>query len=126
MEEQAVPAAVAAVSDAIGYAPWLWLAGAIVLEVAGTVCMKLAQGFTKPIPSLLVVLFYGTSIAAMTFAQKNLPVSVMYAVWAGAGTALIAAIGALWFREPMNAVKLISIGLIILGVVGLNLGGTKH
>ena len=122
------PAALAATTAApVGFAPWLWLAVAIVLEVAGTVCMKLAVGWTRLVPSVLIVVFYGGSIGAMTVAQKNLPVSVMYAVWAGAGTALIALIGALWFREPMNAVKLISIGLIILGVVGLNVTGAgKH
>lgn len=106
-----------------GIGPWLWLALAIVLEVAGTVCMKFANGFTRFVPSALVVLFYGTSIWAMTLSLRSLPVSIMYAIWAGVGTASIAVIGVIWFREPINTVKIISLLLIVLGVVGLNLSG---
>jgi small multidrug resistance pump len=49
-----------------------------------------------------------------------------YAVWSGMGTALIATLGVLWFKEPVTALKLISLGLIIIGVVGLNLSGVAH
>ncbi len=105
---------------------WLFLAGAIVLEVAGTTSMKLSEGFTKLIPSVLLFVFYAASFVALTFALKRIEVSVAYAVWSGVGTALIAAIGILYFREAATVLKFISILLIILGVVGLNLGGAKH
>jgi small multidrug resistance pump len=59
----------------------------------------------------------------LTLSLKRLDVSLAYAVWSGMGTALIATIGMLWFREPMTAVKLASLALIIIGVLGLNLGG---
>jgi len=105
---------------------WLYLAGAIVLEVAGTTSMKLSKGFTKLVPSVLLFVFYAASFVALTLALKKIEVSVAYAVWAGVGTALIAAIGILYFREAATALKLISILLIVVGVVGLNLSGAKQ
>ena len=62
----------------------------------------------------------------LTLALKRIDVSIAYAVWSGVGTALIATIGVLWFKEPATAVKLVSLALIILGVVGLNLTGGAH
>jgi small multidrug resistance pump len=105
---------------------WIYLALAIFLEVAGTTCMKLSDGFTKMVPSILLFVFYTLSFGMLTLALKRIDVSVAYAVWSGVGTALIATIGVLWFREPMTALKLISLALIIVGVVGLNLGGGTH
>jgi len=105
---------------------WLFLAGAIVFEVAGTVSMKLSEGFTKLIPSILVAVFYLVSLAALTIALKKIDVSLAYAIWAGVGTAIIASVGIIYFKEPVTTIKIISIGLIIAGVVGLNLSGAKH
>jgi len=101
----------------------LYLALAILLEVSGTTCMKLSLGFTRLIPSLLIFVFYGASFGAMTLVLRTIDVSIAYAVWAGAGTALIALVGVLWFREPVTLVKAISLGAIIIGVIGLNLTG---
>jgi small multidrug resistance pump len=105
---------------------WLYLALAIFLEVAGTTCMKLSEGFTRMTPSILLFVFYTLSFGMLTLALKRIDVSVAYAVWSGVGTALIATIGVLWFKEPMTALKLISLALIIVGVVGLNLSGGAH
>lgn len=105
---------------------WLFLALAIVLEVCGTTSMKLSEGFAKLLPSILIFVFYGLSFASLTVALKSIDVSVAYAVWAGVGTALIAAIGILWFKEPSGALKLASIALIIIGVAGLNFGKGGH
>jgi small multidrug resistance pump len=105
---------------------WLYLVLAILLEVSGTTCMKLSEGFTKLGPSILLFVFYTLSFGMLTLALKKLDVSVAYAVWSGMGTALIATIGVLWFKEPVTALKLISLGLIIIGVVGLNLSGGAH
>ncbi len=102
---------------------WLFLALAIALEICGTTSMKLSEGFTKLLPSIMIFVFYGLSFAALTVTLKSIDVSVAYAVWSGAGTALIAAIGILWFKEPTGVLKLVSIAVIVLGVVGLNLGG---
>ena len=105
---------------------WVYLGLAILLEVSGTTCMKLSEGFTKTVPSILLFVFYTLSFGMLTLALKKLDVSIAYAVWSGVGTALIATIGVLWFKEPATAMKLVSLGLIILGVVGLNLSGGAH
>ena len=105
---------------------WVYLGLAILLEVSGTTCMKLSEGFTKTVPSILLFVFYTLSFGMLTLALKKLDVSIAYAVWSGVGTALIATIGVLWFKEPATAIKLVSLGLIILGVVGLNLSGGTH
>ncbi len=102
---------------------WLILIGAILLEVAGTTSMKLSEGFTRLVPSLLIFVFYALSFVALTLAIRKIDLSVAYAIWAGVGTAVIAVIGFAYFHEPVNAVKLGSIALIIVGVVGLNLAG---
>jgi small multidrug resistance pump len=62
----------------------------------------------------------------LTLAVKKFDISVVYAVWSGLGTALIASIGILYFREPVSAIKIISIALIIIGVAGLHIGGANH
>ena len=105
---------------------WLYLAGAILLEVAGTSCMKLSNGFSRLIPSVLIFVFYSLSFVGLTIALKKIDVGIAYAVWAGIGTALIAVIGIIYFKESLTPVKVISIVFIIIGVVGLNLGGVKH
>jgi small multidrug resistance pump len=99
---------------------------AIIFEVAGTTCMKLSYGFTKAVPSVLMIILYLLSLASLTFALKKIDVSVAYAIWAGIGTALIVTVGILWFKEPVTALKIISLGLIIIGVIGLNLSGGAH
>ena len=105
---------------------WIYLVLAILLEVSGTTCMKLSEGFTRMLPSVLLFVFYTLSFVMLTLALRKLDVGVAYAVWSGVGTALIATIGVLWFKEPATALKLISLGLIIIGVVGLNLSGGAH
>ncbi|MBW4564103.1 MAG: multidrug efflux SMR transporter [Mojavia pulchra JT2-VF2] len=101
---------------------WLYLFAAILLEVLGTTCMKLSQGFTKVGPSVLIFISYGLCLAFLTLCLKKLEISVAYSVWAGLGTTLIALIGIFWFRESTTPMKLISISLIIIGVIGLNSG----
>ena len=105
---------------------WIYLASAILFEVCGTTCMKLAEGFTKGLPSVLVLCFYGASFMSLGMALKKMDVSLAYAIWSGLGTVLITAVGSLWFHEPMTVAKIVSIGLIIMGVVGLNLSGGAH
>ena len=102
---------------------WLYLMLAILSEVSGTTSLKFSEGFTRPLPSVLVVVCYGLSFFMLSLTLKRIDVSVAYAVWSGLGTALIASIGFLWFKEPVTALKIASIGLIIIGVIGLNVGG---
>jgi small multidrug resistance pump len=101
---------------------WIILFFAILSEVAGTTAMKLSQGFTRTAPSLVMGALYIISVVLLNLALKKLNISLAYAIWSGIGTALIAVIGFVWFKEPMNALKIISLVLIILGVMGLQLG----
>ena len=103
---------------------WLLLVLAIVFEIGGTTAMKLSEGFSKPIPSVMVVVCYVICFGALTLALREIDLSVAYAVWAGIGTALIAAVGIAVFGEPISALKVGSIAAIVLGVVGLNLSIT--
>ena len=104
---------------------WVLLIVAILLEVAGTTNMKLSEGFSKLGPSVLVLFFYALSIIALTFAVNRLDVSVAYAVWSGMGTALVAIIGLWFFQESVTAVKVVALGLIIVGVVMLHFTGNE-
>jgi small multidrug resistance pump len=105
---------------------WLYLILAILSEVAGTTNMKLSQGFTKTLPSILIFVFYGISFTFLTLALKKIDVSIAYAIWSGLGTALIVMVGILFFKEPVTIIKLVSIGLIVVGVVGLHISGGVH
>ncbi len=100
---------------------WLYLALAIVLEVAGTTSMKLSDGLSRPWPTLAIFVFYGLGFSLLTLALRHIELSVAYAIWSGVGTALIAVLGLLWFGENMTLAKFASLALIILGVIGLNL-----
>ena len=97
----------------------LLLSLAIVTEVAGTVALRYSEGFTRLLPSAAVVVGYGISFWLLALVLKELT----YAVWSAAGTALIAAFGMVAFGEPATALKLASLGLIIAGVIGLNMAG---
>ena len=99
---------------------WAVLSGAILFEVAGTTCMRLSEGFTRLTPSVLIFVFYAVSFALNTVVTRVLGLSVVYAVWSGVGTVLTALIGIYYFKEPATAVKLVSIGLIVIGVIGLH------
>jgi small multidrug resistance pump len=102
---------------------WIFLLVAILTEVVGTTLMKVSQGLTRLVPSVLMFLFYGISFVFMALALKKIEVSTAYAIWSGLGTAVIAAIGVLWFRESFNLPKLAGLVLIIVGVVLLNFRG---
>ena len=99
---------------------WLLLTVAIFLEVSGTTCMKLSDGFKEVLPSVLVFIFYGLSFTAFIFALKTLDLSIAYAMWAAIGLSLIAAIGIVHFNEPVTALKMLAIALIVIGVIGLS------
>lgn len=101
---------------------WLYLAGAISLEVCATLSLRTA-GDGNPLAIAGVVLGYASSFGLLFLVLKKLDVSTAYAVWSGAGTAAIALIGIAMLGEPAPAAKLFSLALIVAGVVGLNLSG---
>ena len=99
------------------------LSFAIVSEVAATVALRYSDGFTRPGPIALVVVGYGISFWLLALVLREMSIGATYAVWSAVGTALIALIGVFAFGEPATALKLASLGLIIIGVVGLNMAG---
>ncbi len=99
---------------------WALLGVAIIFEVAGTTCMRLSESFTRLTPSVLIFVFYALSFALNTAIMRTLGLSVVYAVWSGVGTVLTALIGYLYFKEPATALKMVSAGLIVIGVMGLH------
>jgi small multidrug resistance pump len=106
---------------------WLFLAAAILLEVAGTISMKLSQGFSRLLPSVLLFVFYAGSFTCLNFALRSIEVSIAYAIWGAVGLILVAAIGMLVLQESTGALKLASIAVIVLGVAGLySSGGGGH
>ncbi len=105
---------------------WFLLIAAIATEVGGTTCLKLSDGFSRLVPSLGVVVLYTLSFVFLAWVLKSIDLGVAYAIWSGLGTALVVGVGFLVFGEAISAVRLLSIGLIILGVVGLQLSGAVH
>jgi small multidrug resistance pump len=100
---------------------WLVLLGAILMEVSGTTCLKLSEQFTRLWPSLLMFCFYGLSLVGLNFALKSIELSVAYAVWSALGITIVSVIGMSWFEEPVSALKVACLVLVVVGVVGLQL-----
>lgn len=100
---------------------WLYLILAIIFEVVGTTAMKCANGFVHFKATLLLGIAYFLSLIFLTLALKYWTIGVAYAIWSGLGTALIVLIGIFYFNENLSAVKIVAIGFIILGVIGLHL-----
>jgi len=99
---------------------WLYLAIAIAAEVVGTSSLRASEGFTKLVPSLVVVAGYGLAFFFLSLTLKEIPVGVAYAIWSGAGVTLIAAIGWIFFGQRLDAAAILGMGLIVAGVVVLN------
>ena len=100
---------------------WIYLGAAILLEVAGITSMKLSRGFSEPLPSVAVPVFYVLSALAVILALKRLIYPQPMPSGPASGTALAAMIGVAYFREPITMLKIVSVALIIVGVIGLSL-----
>ena len=93
---------------------WLLLAVGIIMEVCGTTCMKLSDGFSNLVPSVLTFVFWGIAFTIFIFALKTIDLSLAYAVWVGSGIVIVSIIGILYFKEPADAMKIVSILLIAI------------
>ncbi|MHA6619356.1 DMT family transporter [Pseudonocardia sp. DLS-67] len=103
--------------------PWLFLAGAIVTEVIATTALKISEGFSRPVPSIIVVVGYIAAFGLLSQALvRGLAIGVAYGVWAALGVALVAVVGAAFFGEGLTAVQIGGIALVIAGVLALELG----
>ena len=105
---------------------WSLLTVTVVLEVVATTLLKMSGGPAgKPVLFAGAMLSYGVCFWALSIAFRYIPFTIAYAIWAGAGMALIVLVGILWFKEPMSALKLIFLGMIAVGTVGLKLISVK-
>lgn len=104
---------------------YLALAVAIAAEVAATVSLKLSEGFSKPIPSIVVVIGYLVAFGALSkVLQLGMPIGVAYAIWCAFGVAAVAAVGVVLFKEPLNATMVVGLLLVIAGVIAIELGSS--
>lgn len=100
---------------------WFFLIVAIIAEVIGTTALKESDGFTKLLPSLFVILGYGTAFYFLSLTMKEMNVGIVYAIWSGVGILLITLIGYFRFNQTLDIPAFIGLGLIIAGVVTINL-----
>ena len=102
---------------------WLILLVGSLCEVGWLIGMKYAEGFTRFWPSVIMVFFMAASIGCLGLAVKEIPAATAYAVWTGGSIAAVAIVGVYLFNEPATLLRLASIALILLGMVGLRLSG---
>lgn len=100
---------------------YLFLAIAIFAEIFATSALKSTEGFSKPVPSILVVLGYVTAFYFLSLTLKTIPVGVAYAIWSGVGVALVTAIAWVVYGQRLDLPGIIGITLIVAGVIVLNL-----
>lgn len=101
--------------------PWLLLAMAIVAEVVGTTALKASEGFTRLVPSLIVIVGYAVSFYCLSLVLRHIPVGITYAVWSGLGILLITVAAFVLYGQRIDLAGWIGMGLIIAGVLVLNL-----
>ena len=99
---------------------WLILGVAIVSEVIATSALKAADGFTRLLPSAIVVVGYGIAFYCLSLVLRTLPVGIVYAIWSGAGVALIALVGWLIYGQALDLPAIVGMSLIVAGAVVLN------
>ena len=105
---------------------WTLLIIAGLLEVAWAIGLKYTDGLTRPLPTAGTIAAMVASVWLLGIAMKSLPVGTAYSVWVGVGAVGTVILGMLLFKEPANATRLVSIGLIVAGIVGLKLATPAH
>lgn len=105
----------------LGSMAWIYLLLAGVMEVVWAIALKYSDGFTRPVPVLVVIVGGVLSFLFLALAVRELPIGNAYAIWVGIGAVGVALLGVVLFREPADFWRLFFIGLIVVGVVGLRL-----
>jgi small multidrug resistance pump len=101
--------------------PWFALIIAILAEVIGTSALRASDGFTKPIPSAIVVVGYGVAFYFLSLTLKEIPVGIAYAIWSGVGTVLITLASVLLYKQHLDTPAVIGLCCILIGVAVINL-----
>ena len=102
---------------------WVLLLFAITSEVIGTSCLKLSEGFSKPIPTLVVLVAYSTSMLLLSRVVQTIPLGITYALWSGIGIIAIVLVGLLAYKQVPSPGQLVGISMITAGVILVNLTG---
>ena len=100
---------------------WLFLGLAIISEVIATSSLKAAEGFTKAVPSVVVIVGYGLSFYLLSLTLKTIPIGITYAIWSGVGLALITLVGWVVYHQTLDTAAMVGIGLIVSGVLVIHL-----
>jgi small multidrug resistance pump len=103
------------------FGPWTWLVIAIIAEVIATSALRASNGFTRLVPSVIVVVGYGLAFYGLSLTLRNIPVGIVYAVWSGVGIVLITLVAMALYRQVPDLPAVLGLGLIVAGVVVLNL-----
>lgn len=103
---------------------WLYLLVAIVAEVVATSALTASQGFSRPLPSVIVVTGYAIAFYFLSLTLRSIPVGIAYAVWSGIGVVLISLAGLVFFGQRLDLPALLGIALIVAGVLVINLFST--
>ncbi len=104
---------------------WIYLLIAGAFEIVWAVSLKFTDGFTRLWPSVGTVVAMGISMVCISFALRTIPMGTAYAIWTGIGAAGTVIVGMMWFNEPRDAMRLLSIAAIIMGIAGLKLSSAS-
>tara|TARA_B100001564_G_C20537315_1_gene622653 strand:- start:200 stop:526 length:327 start_codon:yes stop_codon:yes gene_type:complete len=100
--------------------PYIYLVGAVICEVIGTMLLPLSKNFSKPIPSIALLIAYVLAFYLLTFALKGIPIAIVYSTWAGLGVMLISILGNLLYGQSLQWQSILGLILIVIGVILVN------
>ena len=100
---------------------WVWLLLAGLLEIVFAICLKLSEGFTKPVFTIAFIIATSISLFCLTKAMQSIPMGTAYAVWTGIGVVGVVIFGIVFFSEPVTAARIFFISTLVASIVGLKL-----
>jgi len=103
---------------------WFFVGFAVIAEIAAALSLRYSNGFTKPLPTIFALISFASAFYLVSLALLQLPVSTVYPIWAGGGTAGVALLGILILKEQKNIWKLIGVTMVVAGIVILNIAST--
>lgn len=105
---------------------YFFLGGEIVCEVIGTLLLPATQNFTRIVPTVTMILCYAIAFYCLTFAIREIPIAIVYAIWSGIGVFLIAVFSAFFYKQLLQWQAIVGLALIVSGVVLVNLFSSSH
>jgi small multidrug resistance pump len=99
----------------------IYLVIAVVAEVIATSALKVSEEFSKPIPTIIVIIGYGIAFYLLTLVLRTIPIGIAYALWSGLGIVLVAIVGTFYYKENLDPPAILGIGLILVGIFIVNI-----